>query len=167
MSLSYIDIMNKLPIELQYIIASYLVPPIYYLEDYLTDTIHWEGLCLNPHPGMIPLIDAYFERCLTIQSYLDRTMLLRLHRNPSAYPLIEKYGYFFLNALHSSHSNSIPIQLCNPSQQFMEEIKNGTIRMKDVQPHVAEMVYAFPGIFQVDSVRTKAAIHQWIIYSIK
>lgn len=154
--------MNRLPKELQSMIASYLVPPVYRLVKGLEDTIHWEGLCLNPHPGMVPLVDAYFERCLTIQSYLDYTMLLHLNSNPAARPLLDKYGYFFLILMNSRYNTLPHIQVCNPSQQMIEEINNGTVHMKEVQPHVAKLVYAYPGIFQVDTSRTKAAIEQWM-----
>jgi len=154
--------MNKLPKELQHIIASFLVPPVYRLINGLTDNIHWEGLCLNPHPGMVPLVDAYFERCLTIQSYLDYTMLLHLHDNPAARPLLDKYGYFFLVLMNSRYATLPRIHVGQPSEQWMEEINSGTIVMKEVEPHIAKLVYAYPGIFQVDTSRTKNAIHQWM-----
>ena len=141
-------------------IASYLVPPVYQLTNCLKDSIHWEGLCLNPHPGMVPLVDAYFERCLTIQSYLDYAMLLRLHSNPVASPLIDKYGYFFLVLMNSRYATLPRIHVGQPLEQWIEEMNKGTIV---VQPHMAEMVYAYPGIFQVDAVNTKAAIDQWVI----
>ena len=140
-------------------IAAFLVPPVYRLADCLTNTIHWEGLCLNSHPGMVPLTDAYFERCLTIQSYLDYDMLFRLHSNPVARPLMDKYGYFFLVLMNSQYTNLPRIHVGHPSEQLIEEINNGTFV---VQPHVAEMIYAYPGIFQVDAVKTKAAINHCI-----
>ena len=153
--------MNKLPKELQYIIASFLVPPVYRLADCLTDMIHWEGLCHNPHPGMVPLVDAYFERCLSIQSYLDWAMLLHLDRNPAARSLRDKYGYFFLILLNSRYTDSPYIQIPSLSLELMDAIEHGTINAKELQPYLLERVYAYPGIFQVDTGRTKAAIHQW------
>lgn len=153
--------MNHLPIELQYIIASFLVPPVYRLTNGLEDTIHWEGLCLNPHPGMVPLVDAYFERCLSIQSYLDYTMLLHLNSNPASRPLIDKYGYFFLILLNSRYPSDNHIEIQHLSQDLIEAIEHGTIHAKELQPHMLEHVYAYPGIFQVDTGRTKAAIYQW------
>jgi hypothetical protein len=153
--------MKHLPIELHHIIASFLLPPVYRLADCLTDTIHWEGLCLNPHPGMVPLVDAYFERCLSIQSYLDWTMLLHLDRNPAARPLVDKYGYFFLILLNSQYTDIPRIELPSLSQDLIESIEHGTINVKELHPQLLERIYAYPGIFQVDTARTREAIHQW------
>jgi hypothetical protein len=155
--------MNKLPKELHYIIASFLVHPAYRLADCLTDTIHWEGLCQNPHPSMVPLIDAYFERCLTIQSYLDWTMLLHLNRNLSARPLIDKYGYFFLILLNSRYADYPRIVQSSLSKDLIEAIDRGTIHVKELHPQLLERVYAYPGIFQVDVVKTREAINQWVL----
>ena len=143
-------------------IASYLVPPVYRMVGDLNDSIHWEGLCLNPHPGMVPLVDAYFERCLSIQSYLDWTMLLHLNSNPTARPLVKKYGYFFLILLNSRYPLGHRIELRNPSQEIIESIQCGTINGKELDLHSAEIVYQYPGIFQVDTVKTRAILDQWV-----
>ena len=136
-------------------IASYLVPPVYRMVGDLNDSIHWEGLCLNPHPGMVPLVDAYFERCLSIQSYLDWTMLLHLNSNPASCPLVEKYGYYFLILLNSRYSFPHHIPPIYPSAHLIESIECGTIRRNELDPHSAEMVYQYPGIFQLDRVKTR------------
>lgn len=161
------NIMNKLPKELQHIIASFLVPPVYRLADGLADTIHWEGLCHNPHPGMVPLVDAYFERCLMIQSYLDWTMLLHLDRNPAACPLRDKYGYFFLILLNSQYTDHPILQLPRLSEDLIEAIDHGTIRGNELQPYLLERIYAYPGIFHVDVIRTREAIHKWMTVTFK
>lgn len=154
--------MNRLPKELHYMIASYLVPSVYRLPDCLKDTIHWEALCLNPHPGMVPLVDAYFERCLSIQSYLDWTMLLHLNSNPAARPLMDKYGYFFLILLNSQYAMHPRIAQVTPSQPLLDAIEHGTIHIEHCNPQLAEIVYQYPGIFQLDVVKTRAVLDQVI-----
>ena len=87
--------MDRLPKELHHIIASYAVEPVYHLYPCLKDHINWDVLSCNSHPAMVPLIDAYFERYLSIESHLPHSMLGPLYRNPTARPLVEKYDYFF------------------------------------------------------------------------
>ena len=110
---------RDLPKDIQYIIASYIVPDVYRLADRFTKNINWDELCYNRHPGMIPLIDAYFERCLTDQSHLDRYMLERLSRNPTALPLLEKYKYHFIQSKivldwNTLHENTLESLYQNP-----------------------------------------------------
>lgn len=89
-------------------------------------------------------------------------MLLRLHSNPTAFPLVEKYGYFFLVLLSRRYHNLPPIEVGTPSQELMHAIENGTIRMTLSYHPQAEAVYAYPGIFKLDTVKTKAALDQWV-----
>lgn len=143
LSLSEIISNRDLPTDIQYLIASYVVPPVYRLEDHFTNNINWDELCYNRHPGMIPLIDAYFERCLTIQSHLDYIMLERLSRNPTALSLLEKYKYHLIQKKIEVDWNNL-YKNENPSK---EEIKT---------------LYQNPDIFKLDKVATKKVQQQFI-----
>jgi hypothetical protein len=131
---------RDLPKDIQYIIASYVVPPVYRLADRFANNINWDELCYNRHPGMITLIDAYFERCLTIQSHLDWCMLHRLSSNPTALPLLEKYKYHLIQGKIDVDWNTI---------------------YKNINPQIHSL-YQNPAIFELDSVSTKKAQNQFI-----
>jgi hypothetical protein len=128
----------NLPTDIQYLIASYVVPRVYRLAKHLSNNINWDELCYNRHPGMIPLIDAYFERCLTIQSHLDYIMLERLSSNPTAAPLIEKYKYHFIQ-------------------------RNILIDLNNLDNKNIESIYQNPDIFELDYVATKKAEEKFVI----
>lgn len=160
--------MDRIPTELHHIIASYAMEPIYQLYPCLKDHINWEVLSCNPHPAMVPLIDAYFERCLTIQSHLPHSMLGPLYRNPTARPLVEKYDYFFRKLkrkgppameLPTEHSwdDYFPW-----AQELIKSIRDDTFHNKQLHPLLVGMVYQFPEIFKVDESATKAAITQFV-----
>jgi len=158
--------MNRLPKEIHYIIASYVVSPTYRLVGSLEDAIHWNGLCLNPHPGIIPLIDAYFERCLTIESYLPWSMLLRLHSNPTARSLVKKYEYFFLKLRAKGPAfietiDDYPYAICSVTEAI-KAIKNNTFIISQWAPYLVEFIYESPEIFTVDKMATKAAINEFV-----
>ena len=177
--------MTRLPKELQYLIASYAVSPVYRLAHCLHDHIHWEGLAHNPHPGMIPLIDAYFERCLTVQSHLDWTILYHLQSNPIATPLLEKYQYFTMKYKSYSHfhnnTKSI-VHIIKPwngheptdwlvdataydfssHPRIMEYIKNGSIRVKALPLALRFALYINPAIFEVDPIVTQEVYTKWV-----
>lgn len=127
----------NLPTDIQYLIASYVVPSVYKLAKHLTNNINWDELCYNRHPGMVPLIDAYFERCLTIQSHLDHIMLERLARNPTALPLLEKYKYHLIQ-------RNIEIDHKNTKEE-------------------SESLYSNQAIFELDIDATKKAKQKFII----
>ena len=132
------------PKDIQYVIASYVVPPVYRLANRFTNNIHWDELCYNRHPGMIPLIDAYFERCLSIQSHLDPYMLERLSSNPTALPLLEKYKYHLIKSNIVVDWNTLYKNM-NPSLERLDLL-----------------LYQNPAIFELDSVSTKKAQKQFI-----
>ncbi len=170
------DLSLRLPKDIQYIIASFSVVPVYRLADCLTKNIYWDGLCSNPHPGMIPLIDAYFERCLTVQSHLDRCMLERLTKNPTAFPLLKKYNYHLIqskididwNKLQepyklNSWDESMDLQEnlnCYP--HIIELVKNGTLSIRHIRLGHLDLLYQNPAIFELDSDATKKAEHKFI-----
>ena len=135
---------RDLPTDIQYIIASYVIPPVYRLADRFKNNINWDELCYNRHPGMIPLIDAYFERCLSIQSHLDPYMLERLSSNPTALPLLEKYKY------HLIKSNIVV------DWNTLYKNTNYPLERLDL------LLYQNPAIFELDSVSTKKAQKQFI-----
>jgi hypothetical protein len=138
MDLPISETYDSIPKDIQYIIASYVIPTIYRLVDGFNNNIHWDDLCYNRHPGMIPLIDAYFERCLTIQSHLDLYMLERLSKNPTALPLLEKYKYHLIQGKIEVDWNT----LCKDTNPTLERF---------------DSLYQNPDIFEVDSVSTKKA----------
>jgi len=130
---------RDLPKDIQYVIASYVVSPVYQLADRYTNNIRWDELCYNRHPGMIPLIDAYFERCLTIQSHIDPYMLERLSINPTALPLLEKYKYHLIKSNIVVDWNTL--------------YKNTNYPLEKLH----SLLYQNPDIFEIDSVSTKKA----------
>jgi hypothetical protein len=148
---------RDLPTDIQYIIASYVVPPVYRLADRYTNNIHWDELCYNRHPGMITLIDAYFERCLTIQSHIDPYMLERLSSNPTALPLLEKYKYHLIKSNIVVDWNSLYKNM-NPSlrPEGVGSFVNTSLERLDT------LLYQNPAIFEVDSVSTKNALTKFI-----
>ena len=175
----------KLPTELQHIIASYVVTPVYRLPYPLKDHIYWEGLAHNPHPAMIPLIDNYFERCLTIQSHLDWTILHHLRCNPIAKPLLEKYEYFIIKykvkvlcgyfERDCKPIIAIPWNGHTPTDWskatstdfsshplIMDYIREGTIRVKELSPVLKYALYQNPAIFEIEPQLTQDAYHAWI-----
>ena len=135
---------RDLPTDIQYVIASYIVPPVYRLADRYTNNIRWDELCYNQHPGMIPLIDAYFERCLTIQSHIDPYMLERLSSNPTALPLLEKYKYHLIKSKIVVDWNTL-YKIMNPSLERLDLL-----------------LYQNPDIFELDRVSTKKAQTKFI-----
>jgi hypothetical protein len=175
------------PNELEQIIASYVVPPIYRLADCFTNHIHWSGLCLNLHPGMIPLIDGYFERCLTDQSFLDYDMLYRLSINPTALPLLEKYQYHLLSRNISVDWKELRArqELFNPYElnplngstlirqedyaihpYVVEQIQNGSLSIGQLTHSQVDALYQNSAIFQIDSSATKAIQQKFIKHTL-
>jgi hypothetical protein len=143
MDLPLSETCRHLPTDIQYIIASYVIPPVYRLADCFTENINWDELCHNRHPGMIPLVDAYFERCLTIQSHLDYIMLERLSINPTAVPLLEKYKYHL-------------------KQRNIEIDWNTLYKNMNTSKEVFESLYQNPAIFELDTMSTKKVQNQFI-----
>ena len=160
--------MDTLPKDLHHVIASYAVEPIYQLYPCLKDHINWDVLCFNSHPGMVPLIDAYFERHLSIESHLPQSMLRPLYDNPTARPLVQKYDYFFRKLKRKGppakvRSSEHKWDDYFPwAQQLIESIRDDTLHDKRLHPVLLGTVYQFPEIFKVDETATKAAIEQFV-----
>ena len=183
--------MDKLPIELQSMIASYVVEPVYQIAECLRDSIDFEALCSNPHPAAMIMIDDYFERCLTIQSHLEYTMLHRLYHNPLAQSLLKKYEYFMIkyrikelwthftpdNVRLTPTWNIKPWNGYEPSDWIMdadlsdfaghpriiELIEIGSIPYKQLRPMFKCALYQNPAIFQINYAATKGVLSQWVI----
>lgn len=184
--ISYCKAMMKLPREIQHLIAEFAVSPVYRLPSSIQYNILWDALAYNPHPGIVPLIDGYFERCLTLQSHLDWTMLHHLRFNPTAAPLLEKYQYFFIKYKIKDLVNYLDVrwQLHTPNPwnghtpanwtvdaspddfashpQIVEYINNGNICVQKLSSVYKYALFQNPAIFEEDLELTQDARKKWV-----
>lgn len=172
----------QFPRDIQYLIATYAVPPVYRMAECLQCDINWYGLCSNSHPAIIPLIDDYFQMCLIESPYLSYGLLYRLSTNPTALPLLKKYAYYlgryqikvhwdFLAELESiidpyavHPENAMLSQKSELSShpRIIERISSGQIDLIRVLHKSSEEIYQNPAIFQLDLIATEAMYKKYM-----
>ena len=163
-------------------IASYAVPPVYHIAECLRSHINWHGMCSNSHPAMIPLVDEYFQYCLTISPYLSYGLLHRLSTNPTAIPLLRKYNVY-LKRYNIDVEWNVLEQLYELSDPYVPHPKNAMLSQKDelyAHPDIVELItsgqidlnrvvhkqgdilYQNPAIFQLDVNETEQNYKKWM-----